>query len=280
MNTGNVAWVLISAALVLFMTPGLAFFYGGMVRSRNVLNMLMMNFWCLLVIPVLWVAIGYSLSFSGSGSFLGDAVRGMLDTMGRESIVGALKGVPWDKRDEAAARGTDVHDLAERIIHGEEVEVPEHLAGYVQGYVDWLDAWDITVHATEMVVGRRPNDGIPGYAGTFDADGTFERGHLAGKRGLLDWKTSKGVYGENALQLAAYQHADFYLDDDGAEQPMPTYDFLGVVHITPTGTDLYVVEDPAASWRIFRHVAYVATQTDAIKSQISEPTPTPQGALA
>jgi len=209
-----------------------------------------------------------------------DAVRGMLDTMGRESIVGALKGVPWDKRDEAAARGTDVHDLAERIIHGEEVEVPEHLAGYVQGYVDWLDAWDITVHATEMVVGRRPNDGIPGYAGTFDADGTFGRGHLAGKRGLLDWKTSKGVYGENALQLAAYQHADFYLDDDGAEQPMPTYDFLGVVHITPTGTDLYVVEDPAASWRIFRHVAYVATQTDAIKSQISEPTPTPQGALA
>ena len=75
---GNLAWVLIAAALVLFMTPGLAFFYGGMVRAKNVLNMLMMNFWCLLVIPVLWVAIGYSLSFSGSGSFLGDAGRGML----------------------------------------------------------------------------------------------------------------------------------------------------------------------------------------------------------
>jgi len=59
---GNTAWVLVSAALVLFMTPGLALFYGGMDRSRNVLNMLLMNFWCLLIIPVLWVAFGYSLA--------------------------------------------------------------------------------------------------------------------------------------------------------------------------------------------------------------------------
>ena len=58
----DVAWVMVSAALVLFMTPGLAFFYGGMDRSRNVLNMLMMNFWCILVIPILWVVVGYSLA--------------------------------------------------------------------------------------------------------------------------------------------------------------------------------------------------------------------------
>ncbi len=62
MEAGDVAWVLVSAALVLFMTPGLALFYGGMDRSRNVLNMLMMNFWCLLIIPVLWVIIGYSIA--------------------------------------------------------------------------------------------------------------------------------------------------------------------------------------------------------------------------
>jgi Amt family ammonium transporter len=61
-DTGDAAWVLGSAALVLFMTPGLAFFYGGMDRSRNVLNMLMMNFWCLLTMPVLWVLVGYSLA--------------------------------------------------------------------------------------------------------------------------------------------------------------------------------------------------------------------------
>ncbi len=62
MNSGDIAWVLIASALVLFMTPGLAFFYGGMDRSRNVLNMLMMNFWCLLTIPILWVIIGYSIA--------------------------------------------------------------------------------------------------------------------------------------------------------------------------------------------------------------------------
>jgi ammonium transporter, Amt family len=62
MDSGSLAWVLVSAALVLFMTPGLAFFYGGMDRGRNVLNMLMMNFYCILIIPILWVAVGYSLS--------------------------------------------------------------------------------------------------------------------------------------------------------------------------------------------------------------------------
>ena len=62
MEPAGLAWVLISSALVLFMTPGLAFFYGGMDRRRNVLNMLMMNFYCLLAVPVLWIVLGYSLA--------------------------------------------------------------------------------------------------------------------------------------------------------------------------------------------------------------------------
>jgi len=72
MDPGDIAWVLASSALVLFMTPGLAFFYGGMDRSRNVLNMLMMNFWCLLIVPIVWVIAGFSLAYSGSGSVIGD----------------------------------------------------------------------------------------------------------------------------------------------------------------------------------------------------------------
>ena len=75
MDAGNVAWVLICGALVLFMTPGLAFFYGGMVRSKNVLNMLMMNFWCVVVVPLLWVVVGYSLAFNGTGGWIGDFDR-------------------------------------------------------------------------------------------------------------------------------------------------------------------------------------------------------------
>ncbi len=63
MNSGDTAWVLASAALVLFMTPGLAFFYGGMVRAKNVLGMLMQNFFCMGIISVLWMLVVFSLAF-------------------------------------------------------------------------------------------------------------------------------------------------------------------------------------------------------------------------
>ncbi len=63
MDTGDTAWVLTSAALVLLMTPGLALFYGGMVRSKSVLNMMMMSFSALAVVTVLWVLYGYSMAF-------------------------------------------------------------------------------------------------------------------------------------------------------------------------------------------------------------------------
>ena len=56
-NAGDTAWVLVSAALVMFMTPGLALFYGGMVRAKNVLAMLMQNFFCLGLISVLWAVV-------------------------------------------------------------------------------------------------------------------------------------------------------------------------------------------------------------------------------
>jgi Amt family ammonium transporter len=63
MDTGDTAWVLASAALVLLMTPGLAFFYGGMVRAQSVLNMMMMSFGALALVSVLWVLYGYSMAF-------------------------------------------------------------------------------------------------------------------------------------------------------------------------------------------------------------------------
>ena len=73
MESGDLAWVLVSAALVLFMTPGLALFYGGMDKGRNVLNMLMMNFYCLLIVPVLWVIAGFSLAQTPfENSFIGN----------------------------------------------------------------------------------------------------------------------------------------------------------------------------------------------------------------
>jgi Amt family ammonium transporter len=71
-NTGDTAWILASAALVLLMTPGLAFFYGGMVRGKNVLGMLAQNFVTMGIVSVLWITGVYSLAFSGKGKWLGD----------------------------------------------------------------------------------------------------------------------------------------------------------------------------------------------------------------
>jgi Amt family ammonium transporter len=72
MDSGNTAWLLTSAALVLFMTPGLAFFYGGMVRSKNVLGMLMQNVFAMGIISVIWALIGFSLAFGGDASLIGN----------------------------------------------------------------------------------------------------------------------------------------------------------------------------------------------------------------
>ncbi len=71
-DSGDTAWVLVSAALVMFMTPGLALFYGGMVRAKNVLGMLMQNFFALGLISVLWAVVGYSLAFGGTGGWIGN----------------------------------------------------------------------------------------------------------------------------------------------------------------------------------------------------------------
>ncbi len=71
-NSGDTAWIMISSALVMLMTPGVALFYGGMVRRKNVLSTIMMSFVCLGLIGLLWVLYGYSLSFgSDNGGFIG-----------------------------------------------------------------------------------------------------------------------------------------------------------------------------------------------------------------
>ena len=85
-SSGDTAWVLTSAALVLLMTPGLALFYGGMVRAKSVLNMMMMSFGALGLISVLWVLYGYSLSF---GDDVGGGLLGNLDFVGLKGLLSA-----------------------------------------------------------------------------------------------------------------------------------------------------------------------------------------------
>src|SRR5256885_9203815 len=72
-NPGDTALVLLSAALVMLMTPGLAFFYGGLVRRKNVLTIMMQSFIAIGVVTVLWVLVGFSLAYSGdTGGAVGD----------------------------------------------------------------------------------------------------------------------------------------------------------------------------------------------------------------
>lgn len=72
MNTGNIAFILICSGMVFLMTPALAFFYGGLERRKNILNTMMMVICTMGLASVLWVALGYTLSFSGKGSFIGN----------------------------------------------------------------------------------------------------------------------------------------------------------------------------------------------------------------
>jgi len=84
MNQADTAWMLIATALVLLMTPALAFFYGGLVRSKNALNTMMMSFISLGFVGVLWAVAGYSLSFAPGNNWIGDLSRVFLNGVGLE----------------------------------------------------------------------------------------------------------------------------------------------------------------------------------------------------
>lgn len=157
-------------------------------------------------------------------------VKRMLDSGGKYPTIDFLKGIPNQRRDTAAVRGTAVHALAEKYIRGEEIEVPDDVLAYVEGYATFINDWKpVSVHE-ELVVASRKH----GYAGTLDSIQDIS----GVGRALVDYKTSRGVYGEVALQVAAYRYADVYLDADGNEQDMIPVEATLVLHIQPGTYDL------------------------------------------
>jgi Amt family ammonium transporter len=95
-NTGDTAWLLMSSALVLLMTPGLAFFYGGMVRAKSVLNMMMMSFIAIGIVSILWVLFGYSVAFgdTGNGFWGGFGQIGLGELIGQTASNGGYYPIP------------------------------------------------------------------------------------------------------------------------------------------------------------------------------------------
>lgn len=152
-----------------------------------------------------------------------------VEDFGGDGAVGMLTKATNVIRDKAANAGSEIHTFAEAIVRGQEVAVPEELQPFVSSFLKWrADFEPEFLAAEEMVYSRH------GYAGTLDA---IVR--IAGEVWLLDYKTSKGVYEETALQLAAYGAADFIgRPGDPNRYAIPAIDQYGVVHIRPEGAEL------------------------------------------
>lgn len=190
------------------------------------------------------------------------AVESMRAT-GWEPMVKALAAVPNQRRDEAAARGTKFHDLAEIISGGEQVHVPPAMADMARGFVAWLDRFNPEVVMAEVPVASRRYR----YAGRLDMLARIPGRGL----GLYDVKTSRGVYGDTALQCAAYARAEFYLGPDGSEVPMPPVDTIGVIHVTDQGTELYDLGPIEPAWHEFQACLATYRGTQRRRNLIGQP---------
>lgn len=175
-DTGDTAWLLISTALVLLMTPGLAFFYGGLVRSRNVLNTMMMSLVLMAVVGVTWVLWGYSLAFSVTKDALTDA--GL--AQGLESIIGNLNwvflnGVEASAPDPIGYAATIPHQLFVMYQMAFAIITPALISGAIvermsfKAYFWFVLLWSTLIYSplAHWVWGR----GIIGAAGSLDFAG-------------------------------------------------------------------------------------------------------------
>lgn len=182
-----------------------------------------------------------------------------------------LKKARFEVRDAAAAKGTAVHALAEQLVAGVEVDVPDDIAGHVESAVKFLDEWKVESVLSEATVWNERGF----YGGTLDGvmrsrvwdnhPRNPRRGE--GKRScvLFDWKTNRsGIFGETALQLSAYGNADYYIDADGNDQPMAD---LGItdhwaVWIRSDGYSVYPMVATDDVFKTFQYVATVARRTE------------------
>lgn len=189
-----------------------------------------------------------------------DALR----RMGRGPMVQALKEVPWQKRDDAGERGTEVHALAEKLVAGEEVEVPELLAGYVDSCVAFLDEWQPKPLVVERPLGNRSH----WWAGTGDLFAELPDGSTV----LFDHKTARsGIWPETAFQLNAYANAEFYVDEDGEERPIPKVEAVRAVWLREDGYDVIPLEFGPHVYKEFRHMSVVAAAAKRAKGSKTEP---------
>jgi Amt family ammonium transporter len=140
MNPADTAWMLISTALVLLMTPALAFFYGGLVRSKNALNTMMMSFISLGFVGVLWALVGYSLALTPGNNLIGDLSLAFLNGVGLENT-GAIVPITFPHALYMAFQATFCIITA-ALISGAIVERMRFSA-----YLAFISLWSVVVYA-------------------------------------------------------------------------------------------------------------------------------------
>lgn len=186
-------------------------------------------------------------------------------------MVKELASTPNKVRDAAGERGSEIHDIAEKLLHGEAVSIPDELRAAVMGYLRLIEEWDIRPILTETSIGNREH----WFAGRLDSVVTI--GKLDNCVVLLDWKTSRGVYGETGLQTAAYAKAGFYVTDTDpdTEIPLPGIDRTMVCHITEQESRLYdLAKTPAdidRHFELFLAAAFTSKTAKERDNIITEP---------
>jgi hypothetical protein len=202
-------------------------------------------------------------------------VSTMLAEGGRQPTIKYLAGLPEQKRDTAAERGTEVHELVVPLAEGKPVEVPAGIEPYVRGALMYLDDWQPTTVLAEAVVASNTHL----YCGTLDSIQDVPR--LG--RVLVDWKTSNGIYGDHVLQVAAYRYADVFLDADGREHPMIPVEDTYILHIKPDDYELVPVVAGPEQFERFVEVLTVyrnSVQSNKLSKLIGQPLPRPQAVAA
>jgi hypothetical protein len=190
-----------------------------------------------------------------------------------------IKGGRYEKRDAAANKGTRIHKMAERLIAGEKVTVPDDLLGYVESCARFLDEFDFRAEHVEAVVYSETRR----HCGTLDIIGSVvlpdlpEYEYIAvgpdgRSRGLFDWKTGRsGIFGDVALQLAPYRFSEYLITDDGLTIDMPEVDFCAGIHVRADGYEVRPLVCTKDTYRDFLYIKETARIVGNLRDLVGEP---------
>lgn len=195
-------------------------------------------------------------------------VAATVDAMGTGPAVAMLASVPESQRDTAAVRGTEIHEIAERYIRGEAVEVPAELMPYVRGYARYVDDYEPESVYDEIMVANT----VHGYAGKLDSLQRVRDLHDG--LVLVDYKTSRKLRGQYALQCAAYRYAEFAQLPDGTCIDMPSVENVYILHIRPDAYDLVPVDAGPITFQRFlvaKENYLLNVQSDKLEKLIGQP---------